>query len=88
MLVPDTARRALFNGRFRFSIAETMIFETIDAVIENLKNFICAMENPSILLNRARRVVFWNEHWNVWNSFLGESDARISIEKYSILGFL
>ncbi len=58
MLVPSTVRRALFTGMLRFSIAQTMIFVTIDEAIENMKMRICPMEKLSIPVNRARRTVF------------------------------
>ncbi len=41
----------------RFSIAQTMIFETIDGAIENMNILICTMDNLSMPVNRARRTV-------------------------------
>jgi hypothetical protein len=41
----------------RYRIAQTMIFETIDGAIENVKILICTMGNLSLPVNRARRAV-------------------------------
>lgn len=49
--------RALSNGALRFFTAQTTIFAIIDDAVENPKIKVCAMENLSTPLDRARRVM-------------------------------
>ncbi len=61
MVASRTSRRALFTGMLRFSTAQTMIFVTTDDAIVNMKILICTMENLTIPLDRAHRVLFETE---------------------------
>ncbi len=83
----DRNRRALFNGIFRFPIAQIMIFGIIDGVMENVRIIIRTTENLSIRLNRVRRCLFWSTLVPlVGKSILKiiESDPKISYICYDV----